>query len=370
MNRIYVVIMLVLINNTSNAQNSDINWSITPDSVTLTPLRFYGNGSITVRGGGKEIVVDGRLSILPREKVLFYQNGENLFKLKLEDISEINMDGYRKFNLREINIDKELYDSILIQYRINIYKSLDLNEVEVLLTKKNKYELMDGDLKVKSPKIVKGKICFLNTFTLVLLTEDGELVRLYDGDYNYLKVGSLKVFECSNLYNFVYDNFNKTLKETIKKWEINLKKYTLRELISLIGPYDKLQIIDSSSKMAIWDKETKNYFLNTNSSTSSYYNSFGLINGKSSTSTTISPIFYYGNDYRPISIETTSTANLTNLTSSKTTSLNSIQGELVSKTISKLLSVVLDNKNKIIDIYQERIFSENSFGLAFKFINY
>ena len=358
-----LLLLFLLINNFTSAQITKINWNVLDDSITLTPNRFRGNGIISIRTpSGNDLQVKGDIVIAPKEKQVFFNDGDNLFKLKSEDISLLQIDIYKQLDRRDFANQNELYDSLLKEYRINLFNTLMLNEIEVLLTKFNVYELGDNGLTVKRPHILKGKICYLSVNKIVILSEEGELYSLNDGDFNYIKFDTSKAFECKDVYDYYYKLYSNKLIQTIADWKNKVKTNNLESLVEMFGPFDKAMNLSSEKKIFVWNKPLVNYQFNINSSSvntsfsstrTSYLYKYGSY---------ISPLFYYGNMYRSDAFDSFE----------KTSGINHQfqYGNVFSKDESMTISLTTDTQNNILSVYQDKLFTEAGYGLPFRFIKF
>ena len=108
-----------------NAQITRVNWNVFEDSISLTPTRFKGRGTISIRkSSSSEIEVNGEIIISPKEKQIFFNDGSNMFKLKVEDILSIGINNYNPINHSDLINPHDLYDTLLKEYRTNLYKSV------------------------------------------------------------------------------------------------------------------------------------------------------------------------------------------------------------------------------------------------------
>lgn len=356
-----------------NAQITRVNWNVFEDSISLTPTRFKGRGTISIRkSSSSEIEVNGEIIISPKEKQIFFNDGSNMFKLKVEDILSIGINNYNPINHSDLINPHDLYDTLLKEYRTNLYKSVLLNEVEILLIKNYHYDLSGNGLSVLNPRVLKGKICYLSLNKIILLSEDGELTTLVDGDFNYIKFDNNKVFECSNLYNLYFKQFEQKLLESISEWKQNIKRNNLESLTEIFGPFDKILTIAPDRKLFIWNKPLMKYQFEINSLglNSSFSSSINSIYQNKYTNY-ISPLFYYGNVYRS-TFDYNGNYNKPSSYETVSTSINRQMqtGNIVAKDESMTISITTDAQNNILNVYQERLFAELGYGLPYRFINF
>ena len=355
---LFIFSFFSIINNL-DAQNSKINWNVINDSINLSPSRIKANGSFVYEkaSGRADAQIFGEMTVLLKEQQIFYNNGVNLFKLNYSDFKFLDLDSIKLFTLNDLN-QKTFPDSITYHYRKYLYNKLDLNEIIVLISKKNKFELIDGELKIRNPSYINGKICSVSIDNLVLLTAEGELINFSDGDFVNVTVLGKKYMECKTLYNFCYNYFTNDLLNLKDNFATKIKESKIEDLVNLVGPFDKVQLLPNNNKIYIWNKPLPKYYINISTTASSFsrFNSFSNYNLNTS------PIFSYTNTYRYLNSNTFGTSSST----SKITQ----GGEVSTVDEGQLLSLVIDANNKIISVYQERLFAEPSYGLPFRFIAY
>lgn len=347
-------ILFLLIVNFSFSQ--EVKWNFIDDSLTLSPNRLVGTGTFSIRKNNPDNVqVRGKLTLLLNDDIVFFEDSGNMFKLKFNDIEFINLDGV-PLSIASDNLNNKYYKDSLIQfYRANLYKNLELNEVLFLFSKKNKYEIYDGTLAVKKPLYLKGKLCSINPINMIVLTEDGELVKASNGDFINFSFKNFKTFECNELYEKIYYSYINDLDSLKVSYQNSIKEKSIEEIVNILGPFDEQQNLPIGHRIYIWDKpEMKQIFsLSTNTFASS--NSFSKSNTYINNSNSIfNPIiaFNYGNNF--------SNMNSTTLQSGSISYVN--QGAF--------LSITIDANNKIINVYQERILKKPEYGTNFEFINF
>lgn len=347
-------ILFLLIVNFSFSQ--EVKWNFIDDSLTLSPNRLVGTGSFSIRKNNPDNVqVSGKLTLLLNDEILFFEDSGNMFKLKFNDIEFINLDGVPKVITSDNLNNKNYKDSLIQYYRANLYRNLQLNEVLFLFSKKNKYEISDGTLSVKKPMYLKGKLCSISPLSMVVLTEDGELIKAFNGEFINLSFKNFKTFECNGLYEKIYYSYINDVDSLRVNYQSRIKEKTIDEIVGIIGPFDKQQSLPSGNRIYIWDKpEMKQIFsLNTNTfaSSNSFSTSSTYLNNNYSINNPI-VAFNYGNKFTNI-----------NSTSSQSGSISYVnQGAH--------LSITIDASNKIINVYQERILNKPEYGTNFKFINF
>jgi hypothetical protein len=368
---IYIITILLIFTLNVKAQFSNINWNVVPDSIVLTPIKFQSEGTFTFRytSGASPIQLAGKFTIFPKDKILYYNNGENLIKFSnYSDVIGLNLNSYKYFSNDDLN-SRDFYDSLLQGYRKNLFKVVDLAEIEIQISKKNKFEIIDNDLKVKRPFVLKGKLCTIELEQVTILTEEGDLFTIYDGDFNYLKLGQTKVFECRDLYKYIFERYVDKLNEVIANWKKNNSTRSIDFFIENYGPFDFQYDLPFNKKLFVWNKKNIKYNISLNSTTYSK----SLNRGTFYRNQNISPLFYYYNQansrYIPSYISTNNNLVGTGNTISSNTTQSIQNGEVTSNEESIIMSLIFDSSGKLIESYQERVFATPEYGRIFRFIN-
>ena len=308
----------------SDSVVAQIKWNVVNDTITLSPNVISASGSLNISKGkeGGSIIVYGSIEIALKEKAVYYNEGKDLFKFNSENLESISLNNYGTFNANDL-FKKDFEDSIIQHYRRLIYPNLNLNEITFSSSKRVQYNLEESGLTLKNQKILKGKLCYLDPMNIIILTEDGELNTMQDGDFNFLGFNDFKGFYCRSFYNYIFGDFEVKLKENIESWTENIKQKDIESLISLWGPFEKMTNISADKKLITWKKNVQAYYLNittsNNSSSLIRYNSLSNINSTTNSFySKVSPFFLYGNSYRNTDISLsgssiTTTSSLTNL---------------------------------------------------------
>ena len=148
----FYLLTILFITNVSRAQS--VSWNYIDDSLTLSPTRISVNGMFTLFGTDRFNY--GKMVFLLNEEVIFFKDSGNLFKIKYSDIGKFSLDEFTQYSKESLS-ENTFKDSILKSYRALKYKTLDLNEIDILFSKKNRYESTSEGLKVKKPLYLKGK---------------------------------------------------------------------------------------------------------------------------------------------------------------------------------------------------------------------
>lgn len=331
---------ILFITNVSKAQS--ISWNYIDDSLTLSPTRISANGMFTLFGTDRFNY--GKMVFLLNEEVIFFKDSANLFKIKYSDIGKFSLDEFTQYSKESLS-QKTFKDSILKSYRALKYKSLNLNEIDILFSKKNKYESTNEGLKVKKPLYLKGKICSINSNGLILLTEDGELEKVEDGDFINLKFGNTKAFECNELYSLFYKKYNEEVGLLFKSIDSSYIKLGVAGLIDLYGPFTKDLTMPNGKKLYVWDKP----------SIRKIYNSISLM--RDNTYNYMNPFYSNGNNFLAYSISNSFSSNYTS-------------GSVSEVNDGFVISLTVDSQNIITDVYHEGIIKFLSYGANFKFVNF
>jgi len=363
---------LVALLMTSSFLLAQINWEVNKDDVTLNPTSYICKGSLAIRLGSKNdnttTPASGELTIDFDEKVIYLYDGEDIFRFKADMIDNLKVEGYKSFSGEQV-FKREFTDSLLDFYRKGVYHSLSLNQIQFSSSKRVEYASQDNDLVLKNQKISKGKICFVSPTDITILTEEGELNDFKDGDFNFLQVGSFKAFKCRALYDFIFESFKSKLYDNIMKWETEMKNSTLDSIIAIYGPMDNITNISPDRKMITWRKHRPVYYVNLNTYNSRISNTFhnsstNIVSSQMSSIYGISPFFLFGNSYRTTNVNYS--GNATTVASSQTSQTGRINME--DEGLS--LTLMLDANNKIISVYQEKIFTDLAYGQPFRFISF
>ena len=329
---------ILLITNVSKAQS--VSWNYIDDSLTLSPTRISVNGMFTLIGTDRFNY--GNMVFLLNEEIIFFKDSGNLFKLKYSDIGKFSLDEFTQYSKESLS-QKTFKDSILKSYRALKYKTLNLNEIDILFSKKNKYESTNEGLKVKKPLYLKGKICSINPISLILLTEEGELVKVEDGDFINLKFGNLKAFECNELYSLFFKRYNEEVSLLLKSFDSSCIKLGVSGLINIYGPFNKELSMPNGKKLYVWDKP----------SIRKIYNSLSLM--RNNTYNYLSPFYSNGNNFLAYSFS------------------NSFSSSYTSGSVSEvndgfIFSLTVDSQDIVNDVYHEGIIKFQSYGTNFKFV--
>jgi hypothetical protein len=365
------ICLLLTLTLVGSAQESKINWNVVSDSISLTPKKFESDGTFTLKysSNTSPIQIVGKFALYPNNKIIHFNEGENLFKFSnYSDIIGINLNSFKYFSNEDLN-SKDLYDTLLQVYRRNLFPQLNLTEIEIQLSKRNKFEIVNNELKVKKPLILKGKICEIELSHVVILTEEGDLFKIYDGDFNFLKVGEIKAFECTKIYDYFYERYQRKLEEIILDWETKNRLRNIEFFIENYGPFDNQYKISNDKTVYIWNKKSVKYYINMNSTRYST----GISYGSFYRNKNYSPLFYYNyqanTKYQPSFISTNSdlVGNSNSVSSSTTQSMQN--GEVSSSEESTNITLIFESSGKLIQSYQEKLFASPEYGQRFRFIN-
>lgn len=349
---------------------AQIKWDVANDTITLSPNVISTSGSISISKGnnGGTITTSGSIGIALKEKNIYFDDGNNLFKISSDALESLTLKNYGVFTEGELFND-DFKDSVLQHYRRLIYPTLNFNEVSFSSSKRVEYSLEESGLTLKNQRLTIGKLCYIDLNSIIILTEDGQLVTMQDGDFNFLKVGGFKGFYCKSLYNFIFNSYQKKLAENIETWVNTVKQMDIEGLISIYGPFDKMINISTDKKMISWKKNIQAYYLDI----STYSNSSSVIKNNYSANIStlgtsyynnVSPLFLYGNSYR-------STYTSIVGSSLKSSSVFTNQsGKITSKEEGFTIAIIQDSNNKIVQVYHENIFSEPQYGSPFRFITF
>ena len=245
---------------------------------------------------------------------------------------------------------------------------MPLNKLQILFSKKNKYEVIDDGVKVKNPFYLKGKICAIDFYSLLLITEEGEVHKLIDGDFINLIFGKFKFLECRGLYQIVFETYKNEMLAYQKQYEDNLKEnQKIENLFKLIGPFEKVMLLPNGNRMYVWDKSQISQIVDINSNTtnSSRVISRGYNLASTSFNRNFNNLYSSSKD-----ILTFSVANSFGSAYTSSSSFGSISGVVKSVNEGILLSLVVNPEGKIIVIYHERLINIPSYGTEFKFVNF
>jgi hypothetical protein len=336
---------------------SQIKWHLIDDTTTLTPNIFTAPGSVTIPNKSSAIQVSGTLEIILNAKTVILNTSNDIFSLKDKQIQSITLDKFGYFEQPNLFKD-DFTDSLLHYYRRTLYPILDLNEISFSSSKRVQYSLEDTGLIIKNQKILYGKLCYADIDNITLLDENGEIHNLKDGDFNFFQYLGTKIFSCKGLYDYLFKNYQQKLQEIINSWNERVKDESLEELIKSFGAIDKIINLPSDKKMISWKQNLQAYNLHlstTNLVTNNYR--YTVTN---TLFTNISPFFLY--QY------TINTSALRIVTQGSSSTFQS--GDIISKDIGYSLTIIQDSSNKTIDVFQKNIFSEPTYGMPFKFINF
>jgi hypothetical protein len=352
--------------------NAQLKWEVAEESITLTPDIFIEKGvlyvSILRNRDRVERACRGEITIDLSEKVIYFNDNENIFRFKKDDISRLSIDGVGTVEGQEV-FNKDFADSLKINYRSSLYTRLNLNEIEFSSSKRIAYDIGNDGLFLKNQKKSLGKICYVSQKSIVILYENGDLEEFKEGDYNYLQVGTFKAFKCIHLYDYIYGEFKNQLKDNIARWESNALNLDLESLISRFGSFDNISTVSPDLKMIVWKKTVPVYSINMGTTTNTFSHSQASLNGQINTYQKtdlygFSPLLVFGNSYRN---------TVSNMSSSGTTQVmaQTRQSGLVSvKDEGYSVSVLLNANNKGLKIFHQNIFTDPNYGEPFRFISF
>jgi hypothetical protein len=349
-----------------------IKWEVVDESFTLTPSIIVEKGTLDVFiGRSKDQITKegtGEITIDLTEKVIYLNDGNNIYKFKSDLIKKLTIEGYKIFIGEEL-FKKEFADSLLFNYRKKIYPKINLIEIEFSSSKRVLYDFSDEGFVLKNQKKSKGKICYVSPTRIIILYDNGELDEFKDGDFNFLQVNSFKAFKCRNLYDYLFKDFENGLIRNIKRWENEILKLNLDSAISLFGVIDNITSISPDRRMISWKKERPVYNINLSNTkvTSSYSKSSSQTNYFStrlSTIYSISPFFLYGNAYRTEDVSFSS-SGITLLSSQSSQS-----GYVRLEDDGYSITMIQDNNGKNLRIFHQNVFSEPRYGEPFRFVSF
>jgi hypothetical protein len=249
-----------------------------------------------------------------------------------------------------------------------VYPNLNLNEISFSVSKKVEYVIENSVLSLKNQKVLKGKLCYVDLTNIIILGEDGEIVSMKDGDFNFLEIEHFKGFSCRTLYDYIFPEFKEKLEKIKIQWKENIEESNLENLISRLGPFSNIANISTDKRMITWKRNQQAYYLDINSIniglSSSKNNTLANIISNTSFLGAVSPLFYYGNSYRntDILLNENKTAVISNQ--------NNQSGLIVSKDEGYTIAIIQDLNNKIVQVYQENYFTDLKYGSAFRFITF
>jgi hypothetical protein len=343
---------------------AQFNWNTINDTVTLNPATYTVNGSATIKNMGQIISVDNRIIIDFKNKQIFINNFNNLFKFGFFDISNLYLSDAQKVYSEDIISDTEFRDNVIKSYRKKLFNELELNVATFTYSKKNKIDITkEGKLYIKNEKQISGKICAIGIDFVLVLTEDGELLNMEDGDFNSLYCGGTYAKDCKNLYNLIFSFFKKELEQKVNYWEKEVSEKKLNELISTYGAINSIKQINNELTQFEWNWPQITYKVNIRS------NSRQISLADYNKSTTFlgfatSKLFLYNNTYR----ESNSSSDITGVT---TTSTNISQtGTVVQSDEGSSIILIKDKSDNTKLLKHKNIFSELDYGKQFKFVNY
>lgn len=333
-----------------NSFSQKINWNFIADSLTLSPNRISGKGDISINNKSTSYALNGSFTFLLNDEILFFKDSLGLYKLKYSEIENVQLENGDIIPKSLLN-NKNSKDSILLKFRKSIYKKLLLNEIEILFSEENKYVVSDFTIKVKNPLYLKGKICQVGFYNLFILTEEGELLKINDGDFINIIFENKKYLECRDLYQMVFDNYSEDLKKLTNYYDSLLKISTIDDLVKFLGPYEKILNLPKGNKLYVWDKPKFKEILDLRTSSNLFTNS---------------------NTYFPNFNKGSNGFLMFNYANSMLSSFGSSwqTGSVTTINEAEILSLTVDDSGKIINVYQERIFPSIKYGVTIKFIHY
>ena len=357
MRPVFILLSIILLA-TSNI-NGQLKWNLIDDTITLSPNIITAIGDVTIQQGKAEtsLQVSGTLAIILNAKTVILKNGNDIFNFKDKDLLDLQLNDYGRFQHEELFKDR-FTDSLYKYYRKSLYPTLELNKIQLDISKRTQYSLEDTGLTLKNQKLLLGKLCYVDLENIIILDENGELHNLKDGDFNFFVFNGLKDFSCKGLYRYIFANYGTRLKENREEWEERVRKESIEDLIETFGAIDKIISITQDKKMISWKEniEAYNIFISSFSSRSTYTTTKSYTNGNS-LFTNISPFFLYGN------------IGITSALNSYTRSTTSTSGTVSSRDVGFSLAIIQDASNNTTQVFQHNIFSDPVYGMAFKFIN-
>ena len=363
--QIFLILALLI----TKSSISQINWNTIGDSIKLSPQLYPVSGSVTINMLGSILSPDNVFYLDYKNKMLYVNNFDNLYKFPFDQVSKTNMADFGETSGAEI-YDSELKDKIIKAYRKSIYSVVDLNVLSFTYSKRNKLAVTkEGRLYVKNEKQVNGKICSAGIDYINILTEDGEILTLNDGDFLSLKAAGITTKNCKTLYNLVFREFKYELENKIKNWEKYTVDLDLSKLITEHGPLHSIKEINSELKQFEWNWPIITYNVDLSSSsrqisTNSFTRSINYF-GRSNTSiygSVGSSLFLYGNSYRSYSSDGLFSGV------SGTISNVSQNGTVTMLDDGASITIIKDKSGKTISLRHKGIFSELNYGSSFRFI--
>ena len=350
---------------------AQINWNTIDDSINLSPSIYVVNGSAKINYLGTIITEDNRIQIDFKNKIIYLNNFNNLFKFLFSEVSFFNITEGEEFDGKQF-FDDGFKEKIIKSYRSKLYPILNLNEVSFTYSKRNKIDKSkDGKLYIKNEKQKSGKICAIGYDFIVILTEDGELFNLENGDFNSLQTITSVFKDCKSLYDVVFENFEKELNSKIEKWKLNTLAKDINVLLDQYGPVTSIKQINSELIQYEWswpriiynidlNTRSRQLGLNSYSRPNNYVSStYGSLFGSLG-----STLFLYGNSNRSSSSGSESSGITSTVTN---TSQN---GTVVMSDKGAAIIIIKDRSGRSTNLSHNNIFSDLDYGEPFKFINY
>jgi hypothetical protein len=180
---------------------------------------------------------------------------------------------------------------------------------------------------------------------MILLTEEGELVKVEDGDFINLKFGNLKAFECNELYSLFFNRYNEEVSLLLKSIDSSCIKLGVTGLIDIYGPFNKELTMPNGKKLYVWDKP----------SIRKIYNSLSLM--RNNTYNYMSPFYSNGNNFLAYSFSNSFSSNYTS-------------GSVSEVNDGFVISLTVDSQGMVNDVYHDGIIKFLSSGANFKFVNF
>lgn len=365
---IIIAILLILMTSISHSQFS---WNTAPDSIKINPTVYSIEGSVVVNLLGPILCADNTIQIDFKNKYVYVNNFNNIYKFSFDQVSKIYLPGSEEINGPTL-YDSDFRERITNSYRKSIYEKVDLNVISFTYSRKNKLAITnDGRLYIKNEKKMSGKICSIGLDYIETLTENGELLKLNDGDFISLSAAGIISKNCKTLYNLVFGEFKKELERKVTTWVNTTTQLDMPTLIKDYGPLQSIKEINSDLKQYEWGWPLVTYNINVtsnsrqiglnNSSRNTYY--YGTSN-TSIYGSTGSSLFLYGNSFRSYNGEGIFSGI------SNTLSSTSQNGSVIMTDEGASIIIIKDKSGKTISLKHKGLFSDLDYGSAFIFIKY
>ena len=400
-----LLIFLFFISNNLFSQN--ILWTnVNKDDVLPSIIKIEGKVKITT-STVPNISTVGDIYIDTENEIIYYIKDDIHFNLYKNEFDWIKIDGGNQID--DDDVFGDFGDTILSNYRKNLYEKAELNIVSIVSVRKDPdfFILESGNLDVANKEVALAKILSISPYDIEFIDSTGSVVsqsnikkRTIEGADAKTKrkesrkktrilnisFGGKHFFNISELYSYFYDDYKTKFYDSQEDFRSFFIGKKLSEILRLWGPYTEEFEIQENSKMYVWSFIQKITESEMNTRTSSSSLSSSVTNTTSQINASLmsdygininaskvnignysSVIDAYGN-VRGSSFLKYYQTNIINQFSSTSLIRNTTQkATSIERDITKKIALLVDNNLIVKEILEKNYFVDPYYGVKIMF---